>query len=127
VTILPMAHIALRNLFSKPATRLYPFVVRPAFSASRGRISIDFAACILCSSCSRHCPANAIVVDRQAALWRIDRFSCVNCGACVEVCPKKCLVMENERAKVADAADIASRQEEHVRETAPKGLEADHA
>jgi formate hydrogenlyase subunit 6/NADH:ubiquinone oxidoreductase subunit I len=118
--VFPMARIALRNLFSKPATRRYPFVVREPFAASRGRITICFDDCILCGSCQRHCPAQAIEVERGAGRWKIDRFSCVNCGACVEACPKKCLKLENERAKVADFADLAARQEEHIRPVEPK-------
>ena len=120
MTILPMARIALRNLFHKPATRRYPFVVREPFAASRGQITIDFDACILCGACDRHCPAKAIKVDRAAGSWWIDRFACVNCGECVTACPKKCLFMVNLRAKATGFADLAGRQEEHVRPVAPK-------
>lgn len=120
MTIFPMARIALRNLFTPPATRRYPFVVRKPFPASRGHITIDFDACILCGACQRHCPANAIAVDRAAGRWWIDRFRCVNCGECVAVCPKKCLAMPNERSKVTVYADLAGRQEEHIRPQAPK-------
>ncbi len=119
-----MARIALRNLFSRPATRRYPFVVREPYAASRGRITIDFPACILCGACDRHCPANAIKVDRGEGLWRIDRFACVNCGECVVACPKKCLFMGNTRSAVADFSDLAARQEKQVREVAPKPAQA---
>lgn len=122
-----MARIALRNLFSRPATRRYPFVVRPAFAASRGRITIDFDTCILCGACARHCPANAIAVERAGGLWKIDRFACVNCGACVEACPKDCLFMENERSKSALASDAAAREEEHIRPPAAAAGEQENA
>jgi formate hydrogenlyase subunit 6/NADH:ubiquinone oxidoreductase subunit I len=115
-----MARTALRNLFRRPATRRYPFVVREPFAASRGRITIDFDACILCGACQRHCPANAILVDRAGGKWKIDRFACVNCGACVEACPKKCLFMEKERSKVADFGNLAAIQEDHVRPVQPR-------
>lgn len=120
MTILPMARIALRNLFTPPATRRYPFVVREPFAASRGRITIDFEACILCGACQRHCPANAIVVERASGRWWIDRFRCVNCGECVVACPKKCLFMDNVRSKSVVFANVADRQEEHIRPQAPK-------
>lgn len=115
-----MARIALRNLFTRPATRRYPSVIREPFAASRGRIVIDFEACILCGACQRHCPANAIAVDRNSGRWWIDRFRCVNCGACVEACPKKCLAMENQRSKTVLSGDLAGRQEEHLRPVTPK-------
>jgi formate hydrogenlyase subunit 6/NADH:ubiquinone oxidoreductase subunit I len=66
--------------------------------------------------CAKHCPANAIVVDKAQGLWRIDRFACVICGACVRVCPVKCLAMSNERPKAIDFSDIAGRTHEHRRE-----------
>jgi len=119
VAFIPMARTAFRNFFTKPATRRYPYVVRPAFSTSRGRILNDFQKCILCSMCAKHCPANAIVVDKAQGLWRIDRFACVICGACVRTCPVKCLSISNERPRAVDFSDIAGRSHEHRREVAP--------
>ncbi len=116
-----MARTALRNLFTRPATRRYPYVVRPPFSTSRGRILNDFPKCILCSLCAKHCPANAIVVDKAEGLWRIDRFACVICGACIRACPVKCLSMGNERARTIDFSDMAGRTHEHRRETTAAG------
>lgn len=114
MTVLPMSRIALRNLFSRPATRRYPFVVREPFAASRGRVVIDYQACTHCLACARRCPADAIVVDRAALTWSIDRFACVICGACVRVCPKKCLSLTNERCRPLDAADAEGRMERHA-------------
>ncbi len=119
MAFIPMARTALRNLFTKPATRRYPFVVRPTYPTSRGRILNDFPKCILCSMCAKHCPADAIVVDKAAGLWRIDRFACVICGACIRACPVKCLSMGNERPRALDFADVAGRSQEHRREAAP--------
>ncbi len=120
MAFLPMAQTIFRNLLTKPATRRYPYVVRPAFAESRGRIVIDFPACIFCSACAKHCPADAITVDRAAKLWRIDRFACVICGACVRACPKKCLSMANQRSTALESGDSAGRVEEHRGDTAPK-------
>ncbi|MEI6875853.1 MAG: 4Fe-4S dicluster domain-containing protein [Spirochaetota bacterium] len=108
-----MARIAFRNFLTKPATRRYPFVVREPFAGSRGRIAIDFPACIHCLACAKHCPADAILVDRDAKTWSIDRFACVICGACIRACPKKCLLMTNERPLALDFADSAGRIETH--------------
>ena len=114
MALLPMARIVLKNLISGPATRRYPFVVRPAYAESRGRIAIDYPACIHCGACARRCPANAIKVGKEPKSWRIDSFACVTCGLCVRVCPKKCLSMKNERPKAVDFANLAGRIEEHV-------------
>jgi ech hydrogenase subunit F len=114
-----MTRIVLKNLLTGPITRRYPYVVRPAIAGSRGRISIDYPQCIHCGACSKHCPANAIVVTREPKSWRIDNFACVTCGLCVRVCPKKCLAMEDERPKAVDFANLAGRTEEHVTPAAP--------
>jgi ech hydrogenase subunit F len=97
VTFFPMIRLAMRNLLTPPATRRFPNKVRAPFPASRGKIVIDFAACIFCGACAKHCPANSIKTDRNAKSWSIDRFSCVTCAACVDCCPKKCLSMSAER------------------------------
>lgn len=104
MAVLPMARIALRNLLTRPATRRYPYVKRESFAAARGRIVIDFPACVLCGACSKHCPAGAIEVSKAEGRWDIDRMACVMCGACVRACPKKCLDMAPERLGAIDAA-----------------------
>jgi len=81
----------LRSLFSKPATRMYPVVRHDYVQGSRGRIDIAIDACIFCGLCQRKCPTAAIIVDREAKSWEINRLRCVSCNCCCEVCPKKCL------------------------------------
>lgn len=85
----------LKSVFTKPATILYPHVPAKTFQKTRGRITIDIAACIFCGMCQRKCPAHAIRVDRQEKKWEIDPLRCLWCSACVEACPKKCLAQEN--------------------------------
>ena len=70
---------ALKNLFSKPATRQYPQVPREYPARSRGHVEIDMDACILCGLCSRKCPSGAITVDRAAGTWSIDPAGCLWC------------------------------------------------
>jgi ech hydrogenase subunit F len=119
VPLLPMTRIVLKNLFSGPSTRRFPYVVRPAFAEARGRIAIDYPECIHCGACMRRCPAQAIVVGKDPKSWRIDNFACVTCGLCVRVCPKKCLRMENERPAAVDFSDLAGRTEAHVTPAQP--------
>lgn len=81
----------IRNLFSKPETRLYPSVPREYPERSRGHIEFDPSNCITCNICGKKCPTNAIKVDKGVRTLTIDRMSCIQCGYCVESCPKKCL------------------------------------
>jgi formate hydrogenlyase subunit 6/NADH:ubiquinone oxidoreductase subunit I len=87
-----MMENVLKNLVSKPATRMYPFEKREPFQDSRGHISgCDIDKCIFCGICQRKCPADAIVVNKAEKSWEINQFKCVICNACVETCPKKCI------------------------------------
>jgi formate hydrogenlyase subunit 6/NADH:ubiquinone oxidoreductase subunit I len=85
---LPMAWTALRNLFSKPATRPYPAEVRPRPTGVRGRVAVDLPACVFCGLCARHCPCEAITVDRAAKRFTLEPLRCISCGACVDACNK---------------------------------------
>ncbi|MDR1016008.1 MAG: 4Fe-4S binding protein [Coriobacteriales bacterium] len=93
--------MSLRNLFTKPVTKMYP-EVQPQFPpALKGEIANDIKLCIFCSTCVVKCPADALKVDKTAGTWAIDRFACVQCGSCVRACPKKCLSMEVRLPKPA--------------------------
>lgn len=94
--MLDFISVALKNVFSKPSTRKYPYVKRTPFSKQRGHIDININDCIFCGMCSRKCPVGAIKVIRAEKSWEIDRFKCVNCSYCAESCPKKCLSVEPE-------------------------------
>jgi len=91
--ILEFAGTALKNLFSKPATKNYPAEPAVYPERSRGHIEIEIDACISCGMCVRNCPSSALTVDKNEGTWEINRFDCVACGYCVQVCPKKCLSM----------------------------------
>lgn len=91
-----MALKTIKNLFSRPACRMYPVKTRRAFAATRGKIQVEMDKCILCGICQKRCPGNAIKVDKPGNMWEISRYRCVTCNACVDVCPKKCLRSENE-------------------------------
>lgn len=81
----------IKNLFSRPATRKYPFIKREPFKNVRGHIDIDITNCILCGLCERKCPSNAIKVSKLDKAWQIDPYKCIICNVCVEACPQKCI------------------------------------
>lgn len=94
MSIMNFTRTALKNFFSKPATRNYPFEQREYPERYRGRVAINIDDCIMCGLCMKKCPADAITVDRDKKTWSIQRMSCVQCSLCVGSCPKKCLSME---------------------------------
>ena len=97
MSVFGMSRTIARNLFSRPATRLYPTREKEPHRAarSRGRIVIDIEVCIFCGACAKRCPTESIIVLKPDKEWNIDRLRCCTCNACVEVCPKKCLSMAN--------------------------------
>lgn len=79
----------LKNLTSKPATRLYPFEKRESYKNIRGKLEIDIDTCIFCGICSKKCPSDAIVVNKAEKSWEVDPFKCIMCSVCCDACPKK--------------------------------------
>ncbi|MDR1185428.1 MAG: 4Fe-4S binding protein [Coriobacteriales bacterium] len=88
-----LARMSFRNLFKKPATRLYPVVASVVTPMTKGHIVNDIEACILCGICAKKCPSLALAVDRAAGTWIIDPYACIQCYTCVRTCPKDSLTM----------------------------------
>ena len=86
---LKITGMALKNLVSKPVTKLYPVEPQEYTSATRGHIHNDMEKCILCGICMKKCPTSAITVDKEARTWSINPYSCVQCEACIRACPPK--------------------------------------
>lgn len=85
----------VKNLFSAPATRRYPFEKREPVENGRGQITgVDAETCIYCGLCARKCPSLCITVDKATKTWQLNPYKCVICGVCVEACPKKCISMD---------------------------------
>ncbi|WP_408070994.1 4Fe-4S dicluster domain-containing protein [Butyrivibrio sp. JL13D10] len=84
----------IKNLFSKPATRKYPFEPKNYPERTRGHVQNDMDVCVLCGLCSIKCPTHAITVDKTEKTWSIRPMSCIQCRCCVDNCPKKCLSMD---------------------------------
>ncbi len=118
----------LKNLFRKPATEKYPNGPVSYKDSTRGHVSNNMDACVLCSVCQMRCPTGAITVDRKAQTWTIRPFSCIQCRRCVDNCPKKSLSMQKEytepdQVKKEQVFDLSDRQKEALAEQARQAAE----
>ena len=84
----------------------------------KGHVVNDVDRCILCGICQKRCPCAAIVVDKPARTWTIDRFRCVQCGSCVRECPKDCLTMEPTYTPPATSKHVDSFEVPETKKTA---------
>lgn len=104
--LLKFAKTILKNLFSSPATRMYPTKPKEYFLRARGQIKIDIEQCIFCGICVRKCPTGALAVSKEERSWEIERLKCIQCNSCVDTCPKKCLTMLNAYTPVTVSASV---------------------
>lgn len=111
------------NLFTGPATLMYPKRVRIFPLITRGKIVNAIDRCIFCGLCSRRCPTYAIVVSKENKEWEIDRLKCCICNLCVEVCPTKCLSTDNHYALSVTGRQLAMHRE-FLTDLTPPGAEA---
>ena len=91
-----MVRTAIRTVLQKPVTIRYPAQAAKKTPISRGHVVFDGSKCISCSICLRKCPSQAILLNKEAKTWQINRFRCVVCNSCVDTCPTKCLSMDTQ-------------------------------
>lgn len=92
----------VKNLFSRPVTRRYPFKdIREPFPGYRGSIHFDSDKCDLCGDCARVCPADAIEVSLENRQITYDLFKCIYCGNCVETCLQQAISQDKYYTKPA--------------------------
>ena len=92
----------VKNLFSRPATRRYPFKdIREPLSGYRGKINFDGTKCDLCGDCARICPSDAIEVSLENRQIQYNPFKCIYCGTCVETCLPRAISQDKYYAKPA--------------------------
>jgi len=83
-----------KNLFSKPATRRYPFKdIREPFPGYRGKIHFDTTRCNACGACARLCPARAIEANKEKKQVKYYPFRCIYCGTCL-ACPREAITQD---------------------------------
>ena len=113
-----LGKMTLSGLFKQPETIQYPVQKKEPPAGLKGHVTNDTGACILCGICQKRCPTGAIVVDKPARTWTIDRFRCVQCGSCVRECPKDCLTMEPTYTPPATSKHVDSFEVPETKKTA---------
>jgi ech hydrogenase subunit F len=85
----------MKNLFSPPATRRYPWEkLREPSPKARGKLYFDTSKCDFCGDCARACPADAIHVDPENKQIRYNPFKCIYCATCLEFCLQHAITMD---------------------------------
>ena len=109
---LPFAVEAIKGLFSRPSTAMYPAKPSTAAENYRGRIVFHPEKCINCMMCERVCSGNAIThtVEKTEEGERITRTfylgSCTFCATCMDFCN------DNAIEFTRDYHMIATREED---------------
>jgi formate hydrogenlyase subunit 6/NADH:ubiquinone oxidoreductase subunit I len=108
----------VRQLFSKPATNLFPAKYAPESTLGllekvakqevalnppvtvppkfRGKIAYDRENCIGCQQCVKICPTRAIEWLPEEKKVKVFISRCCFCAQCVDICPVHTLAMTDE-------------------------------
>ena len=125
--------VTIKQLFSRPATLMYPHERNELAPRTRGVIALMDENCTVCMLCSRECPDWCIYIDshketvppakeggRARTRNVLDRFAidfslCMYCGICVEVCPFDALWWSPEFEYSEYAMDELLHEKEKLR------------
>jgi ech hydrogenase subunit F len=118
-----MTKTALKTVLSRPVTILYPYQLAKKTSLSRGHVVHDGSKCISCNICVKKCPSQAILLNKEAKTWQIDRFRCVVCNSCVDTCPTKCLSMDTQYTAPASVQSVETFTITYVKPVKPEKKE----
>ena len=72
----------------------------------------------------KKCPSQAILLEKEAKTWQIDRFRCVVCNSCVDTCPAKCLSMDTQYTAPAVTKSVEIIQITYIKPPKPAAKEA---
>ncbi len=100
-----MLKTIIKQFCHKPVTTTFPVKPAKKYEATRGHLIFDPSKCTSCTICMKRCPSQAIVVDKAAKTWTIDRFRCVICGSCIDLCRFGSLSMDTSYPAAATPAE----------------------
>jgi len=108
---------AVRYLFKRPKTLMYPFEPKEPALRYRGFHLNDWEKCTGCGNCADICPNQAIEMVKIPELKpnpkkgiknerpRLDYGRCCFCGLCVDVCPAGALSLSRDYIHISTATD----------------------
>jgi len=102
---------ALKNLGRKPDTRKYPAEKPRVPFNLRGKVVHLPDRCIYCGICQKYCPSNAITVDVNNRVWRIDYGRCAFCQQCEEVCRD---IVKKDAIKLSSIYELAEKDKKRM-------------
>lgn len=120
-----MLKTIVKQFVHKPVTTRFPAEPAKTYEATRGQIVFDPAKCTSCTLCQKRCPSQAIVVDKAAKTWAIDRFRCIICGSCIDLCKFHALSMDTAYSSAAtplerDTSGVSTITITYVKPEKPK-------
>ncbi|HEY8350222.1 MAG TPA: 4Fe-4S dicluster domain-containing protein [Clostridia bacterium] len=116
--------MAVRQVFCKPATILYPKGKMQIADKYRGRLVYDPSNCVGCNLCMRYCPAGALKIvndgtkENRKMKAYLNVGHCIFCCQCVDSCPKKCLSFSQD-------IDLSSFRKEDLTVCLNEGIDED--
>ncbi|SDK08050.1 4Fe-4S dicluster domain-containing protein [Natronincola ferrireducens] len=87
----------------------------------RGKGALDLPhVCYQCekAACSQVCPVDAIEMEEDTGIWRLDKEACIGCGTCIDACPYGAIFMEPNN-RYAIKCEIC--EDLHCKESCPNG------
>lgn len=80
------------------------------------RPKVDEEKCNACATCVKHCPADALQIDKEEKHVVVDLDLCIGCGECINVCPERAITINwigdpvRAQEKLIEAASAVIRQ-----------------
>lgn len=70
-----------------------------------GSVAAEYCRQCPDAPCAAACPVEAISIDAQHRIWRVDEGLCMGCGECVEACPYRAIHLDSQTS-VAVKCDL---------------------